>query len=290
MQRLAYLLAYPILWFVSILPFPIFYFISDCVSFFTFYIVQYRRKTVHDNIVLALPNLSKKERYKIEKKFYKHMIDMFMEMIKTLTISEKEIQKRFKFSNLELFKEYENKNKSIVLFYAHYASWEWSIALGKHTRFKGFGIYKKIKNPYIDDLVKRIRSKFDATLIDTKSTIKVVAQNQNDGILGLYGFISDQTPGRTRAKYWETFMGHTVPIHTGGEMLARSLNMNVLYMAVNKVKRGHYEATFIPLTDDIQALPEFEVSRRFIREVEKQIYAAPEYYFWTHKRWKFRED
>ncbi len=288
MQRLVYLLAYPILWIVSILPFPIFYFLSDCISFIAFYIARYRRKTVHDNIALALPELSKKERYQIEKKFYKHMIDMFMEMIKTMTISEKEIQKRFTFSNLDLFKEYENKNKSIILFYAHYASWEWSIALGSHTKFKAYGIYKKIKNPYIDNLVRNIRSKFDATLIDTKSTTKTVTSNQKKGILGVYGFISDQTPSRQRAKYWNTFMGHKVPIHTGGETLARTLDMNVLYMAVKKVKRGYYEATFIPLTDSILTLPEYEVSKRFIREVEKQIYAEPQYYFWTHKRWKFK--
>ena len=66
--------------------------------------------------------------------------------------------------------------------------------------------------------------------------------------------------------------------------------MNVLYMKVVKTKRGHYEATFIPITDDIKSLPENEASKRFIREVEKQIHEAPEYYFWTHKRWKFRKE
>lgn len=65
--------------------------------------------------------------------------------------------------------------------------------------------------------------------------------------------------------------------------------MNVLYMKVSKVKRGFYEATFIPITDNIKAEPKFEVSKKFIREVEKQIYEAPEYYFWTHKRWKHKK-
>lgn len=290
MQRLAYYLVYPFLWLISILPFPIFYFLSDCICFFIYRIIGYRKLTVRKNLALTLPHLSKEERLVIEQKFYKHMVDMFMEMIKTMTISTKEMQKRFTFTNLDVILDYEKKNKSIILFYAHYASWEWSITLGTYVRYKGYGIYKKIKNPYFDKLIRDIRSKFDASLIDTKSTTKTVTQNQNDGILGIYGFISDQTPSRTRAKYWDTFMEHTVPIHTGGEALARNLDMNVLYMAVKKVKRGHYEATFIPLSDDIQNLPEFEVSHRFIKEVEKQIYAAPEYYFWTHKRWKFKKD
>lgn len=290
MQFIIYLLVYPILWLVSILPFPVFYFLSDCIYVLVYRVIGYRKKVVRENLKLTLPHLSEAERLKVEKKFYKHMCDMFLEMIKTLTISKKEMQKRFTFTNLELFHEYEKKNKSIILFYAHYASWEWSIILGTHVNFKGYGIYKKIQNKYFDKLVKDIRSKFDAVLIDTKSTIKTVTENQQAGILGLYGFISDQNPVPHRTKYWDSFMGHIVPIHTGGESLAKSLNMNVLYMKVEKVKRGHYNATFIPITDDAASMPEYEISRRFIKEVEKQIYEAPEYYFWTHKRWKHRKE
>ncbi|MDK2772829.1 MAG: lysophospholipid acyltransferase family protein [Flavobacterium sp.] len=289
MQRIVFYLVYALLWLISILPFPIFYFVSDCIFVLIYYIIGYRKKTVRSNIQLTLPHLSKKEQLQVERKFYKYMCDMFMEMIKTLTISESEIKKRFSFTNIDLFHEYENKNKSIILFYAHYASWEWSVTLGFYTKFKGYGIYKKLRNPYFDKLVRDIRSKFGATLIDTKDTKKSITDNEKNGILGVYGFISDQTPTRQKAKYWDTFMGHEVPIHTGGESLARSLDMNVLYMKVSKVKRGYYEATFIPITDNINAEPEFEVSKKFIREVEKQIYEAPEYYFWTHKRWKHKK-
>lgn len=290
MQRILFYIVYALLWVISILPFPIFYFVSDCIYILVYRIIGYRKKTVRANIKLTLPHLSEKEVLQVEKKFYHHMCDMFLEMIKSITISKKEIQKRFTFTNLELFHEYEKKNKSIILFYAHYASWEWSITLGTYIKFKGYGIYKKIRNPYFDKLVKDIRSRFDAVLIDTKTTVKKVKENQQKGILGVYGFISDQTPSLSKAKYWDEFMGQVVPIHTGGESLARELDMNVLYMKVMKKKRGHYEATFIPITDDIKSLPEFEVSKRFIREVEKQIYEAPEYYFWTHKRWKFKKE
>lgn len=290
MQFLLYILVYPILWIISILPFPIFYLFSDFVYLLVYRVIGYRKKTVRYNIALTLPHLSKQEQKKVEKAFYSHMCDLFLEMIKTLTISKKEIQKRFQFSNLELLQEYEQKNKSIILFYAHYASYEWSIALGPHTSYKGYGIYKKIQNKYFDGLVKKIRSKFDAVLIDTKNTVKDVIENENNGIRGIYGFISDQNPKPNRAHLWDKFMGYTVPIHTGGEMLAKKLDMNVLYMKIEKEKRGHYKATFIPLSDNIQNEPEFEVSRKFIKEVEKQIYEAPEYYLWTHKRWKHKKE
>lgn len=289
MQKIIFYIIYPFLWLIAILPFPLFYFLSDCIYFFVYKIIRYRKKVVRNNIALALPHLSVKEQRKVEQKFYHHLCDMFLEMIKSITISKEEMKKRFTFSNIEVMHEYEKKNKSIILFYAHYASWEWSMTLGSHINYKGFGIYKKIRNPYFDKLAQNIRSKFDAVLIDTKSTIETINKNEQNSVLGVYGFISDQTPKKATAKHWTKFMGYTVPIYTGGEMLAKRHNMNVIYMKVEKVKRGYYNATFIPITDDnIAKLPEFEVSNIFMKEVEKQIYTAPEYYFWTHKRWKHR--
>ena len=113
MQLLVYILIYPILWIISILPFPIFYLLSDFVYFITYYIISYRKKVVRANIKLALPHLSETERLKIEKKFYSHMCDMFLEMIKTISISQKEIEKRFTFSNMEVYYDLEKKNKKI---------------------------------------------------------------------------------------------------------------------------------------------------------------------------------
>lgn len=287
MQFLVYIIVYPLLWIVSRLPFRLLYMFSDLIFFVLFYVVKYRRKTVQHNLKLTLPHLSDSERTRIEKEFYRHMCDMFLEMIKTLGITEKQMKQRFTFTNIEVVHEFEKKEKSIVLMCAHYASWEWMIIMGKFINIKGLGIYKKIKNPYFDKLIRDIRSKFDATLIDTKSTIKTVTSNQQSGIQGIYGFISDQTPRPQKTHYWESFMGKIVPVHTGGEMLAKKLDMNVLYLKVEKIKRGHYQATFIPLAENVQSIPDYEITRTFLKEVEKQIYEKPEYYFWTHKRWKF---
>lgn len=288
MSFLIYIIAYPFLWVISKLPFRLLYMFSDLVFFILFYLIRYRRKTVRKNLKIALPNLSDSEHSRIEKEFYRHMCDMFLEMIKTLGITESEMRKRFTFTNIEVIHEFEKKRKSIILMCAHYASWEWMIIIGKLINIKGFGIYKKIKNPYFDKLVRDIRSKFDATLIDTKSTVKQVTENQKNGVQGIYAFISDQTPRPQKTHYWESFMGKVVPIHTGGEMLAKKLDMNVIYLKVEKLKRGHYQGTFIPLAENVREIPDYEITHDFLKEVEKQIHQQPEYYFWTHKRWKHK--
>ena len=290
MQLLVYILIYPILWIISILPFPVFYLLSDFVYFLTYNIIGYRKKVVRDNIKLALPHLSDKERLTIEKKFYSHMCDMFLEMIKTISISQKEIEKRFTFSNMDVYYDLEKKNKSIALMCAHYASYEWVVSMNYHINCKGFGIYKKLANPYFDKLVKRIRSKFKAELITTKQTIPTIAENHKNHVLGLYGFASDQSPKANAAYHWAPFMGHIVPVHTGAEMLAKRFDMNVIFLKVKKVKRGYYEASFEILSEDAKSVPNYEITDKFLKLVEEQIYEAPEFYLWTHKRWKHKKE
>ena len=289
MQFLIYILTFPFLWMVSILPFRIFYWFSDFIYIIVYYVIGYRKKIVKANLVLTLPHLSDKERLFIEKKSYRHMCDMFLEMIKTMTISVAEMNRRFVVTNIELVKEYEVKGKSTILLASHYASWEWLLSLNEKTSFKGIGVYKKIANTYFDKLIRDIRSKYNAELVETKHTIPLIAENQKKGILSMYGLASDQSPKLNRAFHWDSFMGIEVPVHTGAEMLAKKYDLNVLFVKVKKLKRGFYEATFIPITDDPRSIPDFEITNIFLREVEKQIIEAPEYYFWTHKRWKHRK-
>jgi KDO2-lipid IV(A) lauroyltransferase len=288
MQFLVFIIAYPFLWMISILPFRIFYWLSDGVYLLVYYIIGYRKKVVRENIALALPHLSDQERMLIEKKSYQHLCDMFMEMIKTMTISSEEMNKRFVITNLDVIKEYEQKEKSIMLLASHYASWEWLITLNQKVSYQGVGVYKKLSNNYFDKLVRDIRSKYNTELVCTSRTIPYIAHNQNEGILSIYGLPSDQSPKLGRIFHWQSFMGVEVPVHTGPEMLAKRYDLNVIFAKVKKVRRGYYEATLIPLSDDPTSVPDFEITDAFIQEVEKQIYEAPEYYFWTHKRWKHR--
>src|SRR5215217_4616656 len=167
MQLLAFLLIYPILWCISILPFPIFYKLSDVVCFFVYRVFGYRKKTVRENLAMTLPHLSDKERLEVEKKFFSHMCDMFLEMIKTMTISDKEINRRFVITNIELLREYEAKGKSVVLMCAHYGSWEWLINIAKKINFRSIAVYKRIGNKYFDKLIRDIRSRLDAELVET---------------------------------------------------------------------------------------------------------------------------
>lgn len=288
MQYLVYLLVYPLIWIISILPFRLLYFVSDFVYIIVYRIVRYRKRTVRENLALALPHLSDKERLIIEKKFYHHMCDMFLEMIKTMNISKDEICKRFVFKNIEVYKELEKQGKSVAVICSHYGSYEWIISMNYYSDFIAHGIYKQLRNPYFDKLVHKIRSRFNAKLITTKQTIPTIIENNKNNVLSLYGFASDQSPRLNSAYHWTKFMGIEVPVHTGAEMLSKRYNMALVYLNTQKIKRGHYEATLEILSENPIEVPNYDLTDQFIKLLEKQIYEAPEYYLWTHKRWKFR--
>lgn len=289
MQFIIFILVYPIIWLISILPFRLLYIFSDCVCFLVYNVFGYRKKVVRENIAMALPHLSEQERFNIEKKFYHHLCDMFLEMIKTMSISQKEMEKRFVFTNLDLYLDLEKKGKSIALLCAHYASYEWAVSMNYHITFTGYGVYKKISNKYFDQLIKKIRGRFKAPLITTRETIPTIDRNNKTNNLSVYGLASDQSPQASKAYHWAPFMGIETPVHTGAEMLAKRFDMNIIFLKNKKIKRGYYQATFELMADNPKEVPNYGISDDFLRRVEKQIYEAPEFYLWTHKRWKHQK-
>ncbi|MFL9843733.1 lysophospholipid acyltransferase family protein [Flavobacterium rhizosphaerae] len=291
MQLIAYLIVYPILWLISILPFRLLYLLSDAVYVLVYYIIGYRKKTVATNLALALPYLTAKERKKVEKKFYRHFCDSFAEMAKTLNITDRQIKERFVFTNFELMHQKETQPKSTVVLIGHYASYEWLLLLHKYLKIqKGFGIYKPIKNKYFDSLVRKIRGRFGAELIGMRDVIPVMRKKAREGDHGFYGFITDQSPRKKSAIHWGDFFGMEVPIFVGGELLAKKMGLNIMYAKIERVKRGHYQCTFIPVEGNIKEIPNFDITDGFMRMLEQQIKAAPEYYLWTHKRFKHRRN
>lgn len=244
---------------------------------------------VRENLKLAFPEKPTNELKRIEKEFYTHMCDMFLEMIKSLTISKKEIQKRFTFTNLDLIKEYETKNKSIVLMCGHYASYEWLMSAGYQINHTGYAVYQPLGNKYFDKLVKRIRTKHGVELLSRYQTTKSIQKHKKEGEIAMYGLASDQSPQKHRAKYWRTFLGVYVPVFVGAEKIAKDLDCPVIFMDAQKVKRGFYETSFTLIAEHPNDFPDYEITDRFTALLEKQIRNKPEYYLWTHRRFKHRK-
>lgn len=252
-------------------------------------IIGYRKSTVKNNLKLVFPEKSEKEINGITKRFYSHLCDLFLEMIKTLSISKAQLDKRFTIKNPEAFRTLESKNQSGVLLFGHYASYEWSIVLQSYTKLPGLVIYKRIANKYFDSLVRRIRSKYNTELVDTKRTVDRISEVHNNKDHRMIAFLSDQSPKLKTSSVWLPFMGIEVPCFIGAEATAKKYDFPVGFLKINKIKRGFYESELVMISEDPQNEPKFEITRQFNALLEEQVKTKPEFYLWTHKRWKHKD-
>jgi KDO2-lipid IV(A) lauroyltransferase len=289
MNLLIYALVYPFIWLFSILPFRILYLISDGIYFILFYVVGYRKKVVLSNLELVFPEKSTDELLKIQKLFYKHFVDIFIEILKTFTVSKKTIYKRYTFTNVEFINELYKDGKSLILVGPHYANWEWIMSLDAFTKYKGYAAYTKINNLYFNNKVIASRAKFGTNMIQTTHIISQIESNNKNNIQAAYGLLSDQSPQLNKTFYWSEFLNIKVPIHTGAEMLAKKYNMNMVFIDTKKIKRGHYSTTFSLINQEDKNYANYELTDIFLRKVEEKIRAIPEYYLWTHKRFKHKD-
>lgn len=286
---LVYIFVYPLIWCISMLPFKVLYFISDGIYLLVYYVIGYRKKVVLHNLKLSFPEKSEKELIKIRKKFYHHFVDILMEMIKSFTISEKELKMRYRYTNLEIFNDLQKDGKSLILAASHYANWEWMVALSSYLNYTCYAAYTKIGNRYFNNKVLKSRQQYGLILKQTSKIIAEIDKNHQQNIQSVYGLISDQSPQLSKTHYWNEFMGVKVPIHTGTEMLAKKYDLNIVFIDTKKIKRGYYESTFSLITNDAKKYEDYKLTDLLLEKVEEQIRAEPAYYFWTHKRFKHKD-
>ena len=239
-----------------------------------------------ENLIIAFPEKTQGEREAIMKEFFSHFIDIFMEMIKTFSISNEEILKRFHLVNQSEMDDFMARNKNILLMSSHYGNFEWLFSLNLRVKHNGFAAYKKVKNKYLNDYIVRSRSRFNTTLIPTKELIKALDDNDQKKISSVYGMLIDQSPKLNKARHWSTFFGKEVPVITGTEMLAKKYNYAVMYIETRKVKRGYYETKMEILTEEPREIKDYEITDLFMKKLEAHIREEPAYYFWSHKRFK----
>jgi KDO2-lipid IV(A) lauroyltransferase len=288
MKFLIYILVYPLIWVISILPFRLLFTLSDFLFIILFYLIGYRKKVVLTNLSLAFPDKTTNELLKIRRKFYRHFIDIFMEMIKSFTISKKQLDRRFSYTNPEFLKTLYKDGKSIIIVGSHYGNWEWLFGVSPFVNYKCYAAFTRVNNPYFNRKIINSRSRFGLTLKQTARIIAEIDANVKNNVQAMYGLLSDQSPQLKKTIYWGKFLGVTVPIHAGAEYLAKKHNLSLVYVGTKKIKRGHYETTFDLITKDPNNYSDFELTDIYLRKLESQIYEQPEYYFWTHRRFKHR--
>jgi len=274
------------LYLVSLLPFWILYGISNFIYVVLYYLIRYRRDVVRTNLKNSFPAMPEAERSAIEKKYYKYLGDLLVETVKMVTISGDSLRKRMKPTNPELVDHYFKKNKSIIAAAGHYCNWEMAaLAFGMLTEEKRIIVYKPLKSEVFDDFFNKVRSRFGAMLVAMKQTLRTMVALKKE--LTFSVLVSDQTPNRHEINFFTTFLNQPTAVFLGIEKLAKLIDAAVLFYRIDRVKRGYYTYTLVPLIDEPKLTADHEITEAHVRYLEQLINENPQYWLWSHRRWKY---
>lgn len=273
---------------IAYLPFNILYIFSDILFIILFYIVKYRRDVVAANLQNAFPEKSEEERNKITRQYYHYLCDLIIETIKMIRITPAEARERFKFINPEVLENYFKQNKSVLAAAGHYGNWEMASSVGLTTDRTVIAVYKPLSDPYFEAFLKKVRSRFDTKMVPMKTSFREILSYRKEPTISI--LISDQTPVRKDVHYFTSFLNQPTAVFTGIEQLARAYNYPVVFCDVKVVKRGHYTCEFIPLIEEPKSCGEHEITEAHVKYLEKMIQKEPQYWIWSHRRWKLRPD
>lgn len=285
MTKIVYYLFYAL----SLLPFRLLYVLSDAVYFLAYRVVGYRRRLVRANLTSSFPEKDDKEIVAIERSFYHWLCDYFFEAVKLLSISDRELRRRFTVYGSEEVEACFQRGQNVAAILGHYCNWEWLSCVGidlPPERAVGL-VYHPLYNRAFDHLFRRIRShERNGIPVPKKDILRHLVELKREGRMSIFGYISDQGPWWTNIHLWLPFLNHDTPVFTGGEKIMRKMDNAVFYVEMARPRRGYYTATYRLITHDPNALPEFEITRRFFQMLEETIRRDPRYYLWTHNRWK----
>jgi KDO2-lipid IV(A) lauroyltransferase len=290
MGAVGFYLFYSINWLITLLPLRILYITSDFLFLVLYYFPGYRRKVVAANLKNSFPGKSEKELKIIEKRYYHHLCDLIVETLKLTHISNKEQMKRMKLTNPEVLERFYDEGRDVVVVLGHYGNWEWLNILPVYTRLRNVPIYKPLKNKYFDRFMLNLRLTNDCDPTAMSLVIREIIRNRSIKRRALYGFMTDQTPPKGEIRFWINFLDQDTPVYLGAEKIAIKYDMAIVFFNIQKTIRGYYTFTAETLFEHEKGMPEDLITETHVRRLEEIIREKPEYWLWSHRRWKHKHE
>ncbi len=285
MKKVTYYIARPFLFIIGNLPSGLLYALSSLLAFLLGTCLTYRKKVIRTNLQQAFPEKNENEVRQLEYAYYRYLSDLILETIQSFYLSKEEITLRCTYDNP--FRAYMQQGKSCMVMLSHMGNWEWAnLYMGAHSPYKLVVVYKKLSNSYFDIFMQNKRARLGSIMVEMNDVYKFMLAHRNEQVF--YVFLCDQTPHPEQA-YWTNFFNRETPFLRGGALLAKRMDMPVIYGTMRRPARGCYHITTECILPDTRHVSEAEIIELYVRKLEKDIRAQPEIWLWSHKRWKHKK-
>ena len=272
---------------ISRLPFRIIYIFSDFLYFVLYYIIRYRKAVVLENLQNSFPEKSSAEIKKISRKFFHYLADLTIEIVKMAGMRNSDFRKRMNVENPELLYGFFLRGQSVVVLSMHYCNWEWSSSVSLFVKHKLLGVYKPLHNKNFDRFVNQNRANTGSEVVQNSKILRRLVEAEKNKQPVLIGLIADQTPPKFH-KFWLNFMNQETMFYTGPAAISKRFNYPVFFQKMEKTGRGKYRTKFELICEKPAEMSEAEIMKIYIRKMEEVINRHPEFYMWSHRRWKHK--
>ena len=239
---------------------------------------KYREKIIKRNLKYSFPERKNKEIENIVSNFYTFLFENIFEIIKSISLTEKEIIKKVQIKNAQLLNKSIETKKPIVLISSHYGNWEWTfLRISLISNINLHAVYKPLSNRIFNYIIFKIRSKFGGKLINLNKWKYFILNNRKKPYS--FMFISDQVPSSHKYGKRINFLNQSTLFHEGAEKTAKLLNADVFYIDLTQIKKGKYIIEFRPIS-------KHNTTEEYAKLLEDRIKKQPKNWLWSHDRWK----
>jgi KDO2-lipid IV(A) lauroyltransferase len=273
---------------LSRLPLPLLYGLADLLFVLLFHLARFQRRLLLDNLSRAFPGKSPTEIHCLAARSYRNALDFLVETIKAWRFSAADLDRRVEIENPEVLAGLLSQHKVVLALTSHCGNWEWlQLACSAQFEVPVAAVYNPLNHRGVDALLLEMRTRFGSTLIDAGNALPALIEFSRQG--GVIALNADQAPRPEDEKFWTEFLGIETAFFTGPEKLARLFKAPVVFVAMQRLRRGRFRIRFQPLTQPPYAQTPGEILRPYVEAVEQQIRSAPQDWFWLYKRWKYQK-
>jgi len=265
------------------------YVLSDIVYILIYYIIRYRRKMVRNNLIRSFPSRPGRQLLSVEKNYYRYLGDQFVETIKAFKMEESELRRRVVIENPEVLNGFYAKGQSVMHLLGHHANWEWyAKILAMHMQHTLWFVYKPLSQDGFEHLLAEMRQTHGIEVVPMKEVARRLNEGLHKPVCCYFG--ADQSPTAHNRYLWIPFLNQPTAVFLGAEELAKRHNMAVVYGSMRRTRRGHYHIRLTVMTDHPRGTAPGEITRWHTAELEKLLQEQPQYWLWSHNRWKLDPD
>lgn len=255
-----------------------------------YYVVRYRLKVVRKNLRNSFPEKDPQTLKSIEKKFYHHFADLWMEVVYGYCASKEEMRQRVVFENLDMLEDLARRTHGAIAYLGHICNWEWIADVGNQFADKSiveYNVYRQQKNAKANQMILELRSKRGGECVEKNQLLRKLVSLRRAIHPFVVGLIADQKPSKRSSFVWTHFLHQETAFLDGGEVLAKKFGFAAVYVRIWSPKRGYYRVRFELITDNPTAMQAEEITKKYASLLEQNIASHPELWLWTHNRWKW---